>query len=238
MTIKKVQTIVPFVLFLKDNLQENKEVYQRCLYLLEILIWFNTEVKYYNKFFAGIIKEIKSSSCAAEQIYDLVREKISDKYSENVSVSHAKERLLKIENRDATLVLFWIELYRESQNEEYRDRSELPYHFTLEHLMPQEWEPHWRHIVNDGEKAKRLINQIGNMTLLRQKLNKSISNSEWRTKLDGDGRKRGIKEYADLSITREVVGYDEWNAEAIEKRTQKLTDEFLTIWNVKIFQKG
>ncbi len=101
----------------------------------------------------------------------------------------------------------------------------------------KKWEEHWKHIGIDDEKAGSLINQIGNMTLLKQKLNTNIANSEWKTKLHGHEKKQGIKNHTDLLITKELLDYDEWNAKTIEARTKKLTEEFLTIWDVRILQK-
>ena len=51
----------------------------------------------------------------------------------------------------------------------------------IEHIMPQKWQTHWP--VNGGEEAVHRrdakINTIGNLTLVSDKLNPSLSNAPW-----------------------------------------------------------
>ena len=74
------------------------------------------------------------------------------------------------------------------------------------------------------------------MTLLTTSLNSSLRNFEFRRKVEGEGRKKGIKHYSSLSITSEdiVKPYDEgdiiWDEFKISARTKKLTQEVLSIW--------
>ncbi|WP_417935359.1 HNH endonuclease family protein [Helicobacter himalayensis] len=60
---------------------------------------------------------------------------------------------------------------------------ELSYQWSLEHLMPQSWEKHWKAFVKDESHAEDLIYQIGNMTLLKGSLNSTIKNATWQIKL-------------------------------------------------------
>ncbi|MCF0224741.1 MAG: DUF262 domain-containing protein, partial [Fibrobacter sp.] len=50
--------------------------------------------------------------------------------------------LFKIRNREASLLLFWIELKRRYDDKKF-DLKSLQYDYTLEHVMPQKWEEHW-----------------------------------------------------------------------------------------------
>lgn len=150
-----------------------------------------------------------------------------------------------ISNKLATLILFWIELYRRHK-EGKNDLLELKYTYTLEHIMPVKWREHWNfnkvphpnNNLTEIEKEKdreEKIHWLGNMTLLKSRLNTSLRNYDFERKINGEGKKRGIRHYAELLITRDLVEqFDQgdriWNEEKIEKRTREFLDIFLEIW--------
>ena len=146
-------------------------------------------------------------------------------------------------NKLATLLLFWVELYRRST--EIPDSKEFKYEFTLEHIMPQKWEQHWSGVpvydengeqVSDEEQIKAIrhsaIYEIGNMTLLNKKLNASVSNYDFKRKVEGDsnGRKKGMKTYAGCLITHEILEKDTWDERDIKERTEKLSKIIKKLW--------
>lgn len=78
---------------------------------------------------------------------------------------------------------------------------------------------------------ENLINWPGNMTLLTKNLNASLKNYDIKTKIEGEGRNKGLKDYNDLTVCKEIINHYEtkksWNETDIETRHQKLTAEFL-----------
>ena len=152
-------------------------------------------------------------------------------------------------NRYAALILFWIELYRHFSDKKYGTNG-LTYSYQLEHLMPQKWTDNWGvnavpvvdantgKIISDPTEATEARNsavyEIGNMTLLNGKLNASISNKDMSKKINGDGTKKGIDAYNDLSLTKNfLANYQKnqvWNEKEIRIRTNELVDEFVKIW--------
>lgn len=156
--------------------------------------------------------------------------------------------LSKMKNRDAALVLFWVELKRRYDSQKF-DVKTLEYDYTLEHIMPQKWEEYWTdepvvdadgHLINDSKEAKRYRNQmiysIGNMTLLSGKLNTAIRNKSFGVKIEGSPKRKGIRAYASLSITsQDIIAdvFDEdrsWNEKEIYERQEKLFGEIEQIW--------
>lgn len=146
--------------------------------------------------------------------------------------------------------MFWIELKRRSLDVK-QGLKDLKYDYTLEHIMPQKWEEFWTNLPAksnpDGspmskDEVKRdrtaKVYFIGNMTLLTSSLNTSLRNYEYKRKMEGEGRKKGIKAYADLTITKFdlVEPYDTgdyvWNEKKIEARTASLAKEALEIWKI------
>ena len=148
-------------------------------------------------------------------------------------------------NKLATLILFWVELYlRSTQNV---DIKELKYTFTLEHIMPQKWREHWSVTTNpvfdedgleikDIEKAENqraiAVYKIGNMTLLNSKLNTSLRNYSFKRKIDGEGRKRGMKALGDCLLTKEVTSLSAWNEGTISERTHRIIEYIKNIWDI------
>ena len=73
------------------------------------------------------------------------------------------------------------------------------------------------------------------MTLLKSKLNTSIRNYTLDKKINGEGNKKGIKEYIELTITnRDIIEYYNknkiWNEKTIFDRTAKLAQELMQCW--------
>jgi hypothetical protein len=151
-------------------------------------------------------------------------------------------------NKNATLLLFWIELYRRHKDNKY-DNKELKYTYSLEHIMPIKWKEHWKDIpekykpdgskMTDEESKKdrhEKVYWIGNMTLLKTSLNSALRNYSFEKKMEGEGRKKGIKAYAELSITKDDIvnpyenGDKNWDEKKIEERTNKLEKEIMEIW--------
>ena len=90
--------------------------------------------------------------------------------------------------------------------------------------MPQKWQENWLSIGENDEVADRLIYQIGNMTLLKSKLNIAIQNNNW------DKKREEIQKHAMLKITQEVTKNEAWNKNKIEERSEKIFNNFLEIW--------
>ena len=229
----ETNTALPLILFLIDKLKDNENLLKECFYILEILILCNYETKEYNKFFAKLIRDISKKSI--DKMPKHIKKEVADKYGECFATESINEWLNYISNDDAKLILFWIELYREYNEKDYKDKTiGLQYVYQLEHLMPQKWEENWKEVGIDKENAEKLIYQIGNMTLLKGGLNKALKNKSWNMKLNGDGRAINyIKKNVDLLITRELIDETEWNATKINERTKKLIDDFSKIWDIE-----
>lgn len=157
-------------------------------------------------------------------------------------------------NYIAHMILFMIELKRRKNNK--ADKQSLADNFSLEHIMPQKYQANWDvdmlpvydrdgkpvDIKVDKEKAIQIrenaIYSIGNMTLLNRALNSSISNSDFKTKVEGRGRLHGYKICSDLLITREDIlnnVYDKkipWDELQIYKREKELVSDFESMWPI------
>ena len=124
----------------------------------------------------------------------------------------------KLTNDQGKLFMFLLEmLKRDGEEDQYSDLLKIKT-YELEHVMPQKWASNlaWQTVdsydengekidKNDAEKfvenRDSAVKSIGNFALLRSKLNKSISNADFYTKVNGKieksgAKKDGMKKYA------------------------------------------
>jgi hypothetical protein len=130
--------------------------------------------------------------------------------------------------------------YQTNKTEELAVESEL----TVEHIMPQDWLANWP--LPDGStgmswrelsEAKQddpraistrnrdgIIHTIGNLTLLRQALNSSVSNEAWTAK------KPALLKASLLPINLQLAEFDRWDEKAIAQRGLSLLKRALELW--------
>jgi hypothetical protein len=78
-----------------------------------------------------------------------------------------------------------------------------------------------------AEATKRrnsLVQTFGNLTILSQPLNSSVSNNSWEVK------KPEILLYSLLPINQQLYSADVWDEDAIESRSRALATRALTVW--------
>ena len=229
--VLQISTFHPFMLFIFKEYQNDESYIQQILSNLEKFVVrrmiANQETKSYNKLCKDFINKP-----------DLIVNKLGETTDEQIS-----NGLKSISNKNAALLLFWVELNRRNKDRRY-DIKELKYNYSLEHIMPQKWEEHWKDIskkynadgseMPDEEAKKDRYNKvywIGNMTLLTSSLNSALRNYIFEKKVNGEGRKKGIKAYADLSITKEDIvilfenGDTVWDENKIIARTANIEKE-------------
>lgn len=193
--------------------------------------------KNYNRFFSDLINKARKADDFSPQFFRsvLLAETAEaslwpsdDAFRESwIDLSFYK-RLKKSKTR---MILEAIE--REMYNEK-SGRVEFDRNLTLEHLMPQEptaadWplpcDPTNEMAVDAAKKARRdALHKIGNLTLLTQKLNSSVSNGPWVEKADA------ILTHSPLNLNRPFKDVSTWTEKDIAARSSKLFDVALCIW--------
>ncbi len=230
----EISTFHPFILYVLKNFYDDQNTQRDLLLKLEKFVVRNLllnefPTKNYNKLCKQLIMNW---------------EELNDKLNE-LPIDDCIRGIKNINNKNANLLLFWIELYRHSND--YYDMQELKYDYSLEHIMPQSWQEHWNFEIvphpnyQYTDEQKKLdrnekIYWLGNMTLLKGKLNTALRNYDFIRKMNGENRKKGIIAYADLSITKDDIvapfnsGDKVWNESKIENRTNSLFEEIKKIW--------
>ena len=130
--------------------------------------------------------------------------------------------------------------YLTSMTEELTIESAL----TVEHIMPKAWVENWplpdgssgmgwRELFESSPEAPRAsatrtrehaVETFGNLTIITQSLNSSVSNSAWSTK------KPALLEASLLPINQQLHQFPQWDEEAITRRGQELLKRGLLVW--------
>ena len=99
----------------------------------------------------------------------------------------------------------------------------------VEHIMPVKWKEWWPIEGNSpeaGEERDRLIQTLGNLTLVHGRLNTSMSNRTWEKK------RTAIFENSTLFLNKDILrrAPDTWDEDAIRKRGEWMAEQVCEIW--------
>ncbi len=101
---------------------------------------------------------------------------------------------------------------------------------SIEHLLPQSWKTdHWPLLgrnepTTETEERDQRLHTIGNLTLLRQKLNSSVSNGPYVSK------RAAILKHSALNLNRPLLDWNAWDEDSIAERSEQLFDAAQKIW--------
>lgn len=243
----KLSSALILVLTLKEKLAGFEENLHKCFYILEIFIITrliaNAPTKDYGRLFAMICKKLRNAQfkeCLNIMKKELLQSSVKTRQIPTTQELYKHLGSLKLtQNNLARLLLFFTELYRRDKMHGMQDSSDLSYDFTLEHLLPKECTKYWGDLIaKEGlEAVKKSTQSLGNMTLLKGELNLGLQNKGWHAKLYGDENAKGIKDCADLKITKELFEDEQWSKKwdlnSIREREEELSDDILHIWNTQ-----
>lgn len=104
------------------------------------------------------------------------------------------------------------------------------YSSTVEHIMPKSWEKNWPPVSSDIARKRRdsVIQTLGNLTLASRRLNSKLSNGPW------DVKKKALSDaqLTSLALNKDVFSESMWDEQRIERRTERLVEEFIKYWPV------
>ena len=173
-----------------------------------------------NKIFTSLINEISKSdkSNYNGMILDILA-------SKTASGTFPRDEEFKREFISKDLYKTKIDKYTLYQLESYCNKEvvDLTDDITIEHIMPQRLTPAWQIELGNkfDEIHNELLHTIGNLTLTGY-------NSELSNKSFDD--KKSILIQSNISISRNLIQFETWNADSIKKRAALLFEFAKTIW--------
>jgi len=122
----------------------------------------------------------------------------------------------------------------------------LPARLEIEHVMPRQWRTYWGGPdTSDPQRAARrsqLVDTLGNLTLVTQKLNGTLSNRPWtdsetstvpaKGRDAGKGKRSLLGRFSLLVLNKKIVDdhQNEWTEDDIRARGAELADTITRIW--------
>lgn len=249
----EVSTVFPLVLRLWDapNVDENEKV--GCLDILLSFIVrrgvCGLTTKNYNKFFLTIIAHLDKNGWSRSnfETYLLTQKSETgrmprdDEFKRHWCSSPIYGELPSGRVRS---ILLELEMAKRSK---FQETTAVSGHLTVEHMMPSSWGENWlmpdgttptsdekiqaMYAMEDTEtpvgrivRRNRLKNTIGNLTILTQPLNSSVSNGPYEAK------RKAISEQSLLVLNNEITKNESWSEVEIEARSEDLFATAKTVW--------
>lgn len=240
-------TIYPLLLFLLGLPSDELAREERDAIARDIESWLvrrficNLTNKNYNRFFVNLLRDVKAALRQDRSLHVVVRDELlrpegpAGRWPDDEEFLQgwlANPVYFKTRSDRSRMLLVAIERHiRTSKSEDVS----IPEDLTVEHLLPQSWSPevhpfgagsYMRDQETQERARRRMVDTIGNLTLLTSPLNSSVSNGPINEKL------QEIGEHSLLRLNRAIrVDGSRWTEDEILDRGRKLFEYARTIWS-------
>lgn len=237
-------TVFPLLLYLHaEMLPGREEEFDKIISMVESYLFrrmiCGLTAKNYNRFFLDLLRAIdKEGKVSVEFFADYLLRSTADSsfFPDDSKFEYAIKELPlygRLAQYRVRAILEALELHEQSV---LSPAIALPSGLTIEHLMPQTWQTHWPLSETDRadpvkeqkaiQRRDRVLNTIGNLTLVTGSLNPALSNSAWEAK------RPELLKYGKLNLTQYFHGpnADTWNEDNIEARSQHIFEQLKQIW--------
>lgn len=244
-----IRTAYPLLLFLLESELSQEEWIKTSRALQSYLLrraMCGLTTKNYNRVFLQLTRSLRERGASAAGIIEHLSAMSGDSTGwpddETLKVSwltrHAYQSLQQQK------VVYVLRRLDESFRTNKQESIVISGPLTVEHIMPQNWIEHWP--LSDGSKGalgselyslppddprgkntkerNALAQTLGNLTILTQGLNSSVSNSAWPVK------RPEIMKSSLLSINQMLHQFETWDDEAIMKRGMELLNRAVLLW--------
>lgn len=205
--------------------------------------------KNFNKVVIGIIREARSKENMAEAFMAHLKSLTGDasKMPTNTDIQAACEQYDAYGKISSQKMRYILKSIEENMRTKFDEVTVATSNLSIEHVLPQKWAEHWPlktgkqvpyesvwEAINQGielddetkslmQERQRAVNTLGNLTLVTQALNPSISNGAWEKKRIRLGESL-------LALNRDISKAEDWNEVAIKERAAILADHINKIW--------
>ncbi len=224
-----INTVMPLVLYIYKNITDTNER-RNIIETLESYLVRRTAcrltTKNYNNLFVSIMGEMKKNKVTTQTAF----KQILLGYKDDTNIMPSDTQLATafssshIINKYAEGILFCITLYLNSHK--YMDNNMLNNdNLSLEHIMPKKWRNHWNNpkIIDEATRDHKLLT-LGNLTVVKGKLNSSMRDSAW------DKKQKALQQFSTFKITTDFIGAANWDENSITSRAIDLLTYAIGIW--------
>lgn len=250
-----ITTVYPLVIEILarcDDENERRKIFSHLQSYIVRRAVCNLTTKNYNKIFLQVLGNLDEAGFSCQALQDELMKFGGDStvWPDNDRFQRAwreSEIYSRIPSSRIREILMRVEEYERNK---FSEKVVIKSALTIEHVMPVNWEEHWPlsdgtvvdndlfrqsrfylYLESDVDPRFSEINQretmyhtIGNLTLLTKPLNSSVSNGPYKKK-----RQAIIKQSA-LRLNRYFQDFEDWNEDAILKRSDHLFKSALKIW--------
>lgn len=227
-------TMIPYILYILKNVKDEDERNEIFGYLESYVVRraiCRSENKNFSDLFSEMLigNEVKSFEDLRNFLEN--RSDFALEFPKDSKVMESFRNVMQSNNKRALAILYLMES-RLRHNQPHATKLLAFSDYTLEHLMPKKYEKNWPLNKNyDVDMRKKMISTLGNMAMLPQKLNSSVSNADWETKKSGKKNRYGLSYFAsDLVTLKDAVKCEKWSEETIIERADWLGKITCKIW--------
>ena len=96
---------------------------------------------------------------------------------------------------------------------------------SLEHIMPKKWRNHWNNpkVTDEAMRDHKLLT-LGNLTVVKGKLNSSMRDAAWVKK------QKALQQFSTFKITTDYINTTIWDENNITNRATDLLTYAKGIW--------
>lgn len=224
-----INTVMPLVLFIYRNItdaNERKQIIEALESYLVRRTACRLTTKNYNNLFVSIMGEMKKQNVVGVSGFKKILTNYQDDTNRfpNDTEFTGAFHTSHIINKYAEGIIFSITLYLNTHK--YMDSHQLNNdNLSLEHIMPKKWRNHWNSPkVQDEPTRDHKLLTLGNLTVVKGKLNSSMRDAAWTKK------QKALKEFSTFKVTADYINTPEWNEDAIINRANDLVTYSKAIW--------
>ncbi len=231
-------TLISYILYLKSCVPDDDKTFNEMLGILESFIMRHIvcreTTKNHNRLFNGLIREnVNTPDKLVRKLTAKEDATTACPDDDTLNASfHEEHRLTSLQARGILYLLETAEWPEGSSTTMLGFKT-----YSLEHLMPKKWRNHWGQLGNKEaeEQRDRTLLTLGNLAVIPQKLNGSISDSAWESKNAGTRRSKGLTLCAGgLPSMVGPLASDVWDEDLISERAELLLGYATKVWHVDI----
>ena len=248
-----VTTVFPLVLRLWKHNDLDQADKKSCLRILFSFIVrravCNLTTKNYNKYFLSVVRHLDKKGWSYSELarYLTIQRTDTARFPTNDEFHHSWISLPVYKNMQASRIRFVLESLERVKRQRFQETDQLSKYLSIEHVLPRNWGKNWPlgdgleptesdflqaqyapetddTIVGRLVRRERLKHTFGNLTLLTQPLNSSVSNEAFDIKRDA------LAKHSLLVLNREIAQMEEWGEQQIEERGEMLFLMARRVW--------